>query len=170
MVDSKRIAMLGTPKCDHCRGKYCTKTEYATDRRLLDRSQCQNDARYWLWHMLYLRQNLLYRLDVRKPNNWKQRYKGIADFPGLPEDAPLLVFANKQDLSGALSADQVAEQLGLQSTRTEFDVNGMCGSLLATFCAGEHSARFSTHASCPICECIRLQLDPTPAKHCYIAC
>lgn len=132
MVDSKRIATLGTAKCEYCRGKYCTTTEYATDRPLLHYSKCQNDSKYWLWHMLYLRRNILHRLHVQKSYNWEQRHKDIEAKTNwdLPEDAPLLVFANKQDLPGSVSAEQVAERLGLETKRIEFDVDGMCARLM----------------------------------------
>lgn len=125
VVDSNRVGKLGTPHCQSCLGQHCAKTQSGPEHPRTKRPDCDYDAKYWLWHMLDLKRDHLHRLDA---NNCGSRLRAYYEnCAALPEDAPVLVLANKQDLPGAATAEQVAEKLGLQTTRMRFDVDGVFG-------------------------------------------
>ena len=64
--------------------------------------------------------------DTKRIEYAKEELQRLLNEDGL-EDAALLVFANKQDLSGAMSSTEVAEKLDLASVNDrEWYIQGTC--------------------------------------------
>ena len=59
----------------------------------------------------------------------REELAGVLDSDSFPKDAALVVFANKQDLPGALAPSDIAERMGLPEMRDrKWYVQGSCAA------------------------------------------
>ena len=84
-----------------------------------------------LWHHYYEGSDALIYVvdsnDVERMEEAREELHGILEADAFPDDAVVLVFANKQDLPHALQPSDVAERMGLPSLRSrKWYVQGAC--------------------------------------------
>lgn len=67
--------------------------------------------------------------DVDRIDEAREELTGVLDSESFPKDAALVVFANKQDLPGALAPSDIAERMGLPEMRDrKWYVQGSCAA------------------------------------------
>jgi len=86
-----------------------------------------------LWHHYYEGSNALIYVvdsaDVDRIDEAREELTGVLDSESFPKDAALVVFANKQDLPGALAPSDIAERMGLPEMRDrKWYVQGSCAA------------------------------------------
>ena len=100
----------------------------------------------WLWDSHILKaQAIIFVVDSTDTNRFDEASEALHGFldscteRGLLADAKVLVFANKQDLPGALSELDLVDRLNLRSMRHEWYIQACCGTKGTGLCEGMES-------------------------------